>query len=658
MLGSIPPRAFKVPSLKNHSLFLRIHPQKNNSIYNPSTPQPSPKFLNSYYSPNTPLTVPVNSQHFYSRLNSYHPHPITPLFPGPPKLSTSNSPSVSAAISSFFTLNTNLQCRSLHTTNSSFKRLYLFASINSPFKYHQSRYFTNPSINRLHSRYFTNSSSKYFNSKHKSRDWKYERKIDSFNFTFKWEIAFIMSYLIYNQSANKINCDSAPFHQINHFNPSLVEPFNYSSDFPQNSSFSQTRLDILVKKSKNSKNSGTEPQVLDLAAVGIASLNKIQTSKKLKFASIFGIVLKYILPETKIILGVVATAIGAALANLMIPLITGQLINAISSSLSDDLVFDPSNSDLFINLIKPASNLMIAFFSSGVFTFAHIYFVTIFGENVSNKLKNEIFSNILSQNMAFFESSYSKHDLINRLAADMAEFKSVLKQIVTQGLKSTTLAIGAAVQLVKISPHLSTSIAIAVPIMYFGLWMYGSLLRKLRASVKRWELIELGIITESIENIKTVKSFSNEHYECELYELATSKTSAESIKFGLHLGIFQMLSNFAIGNIVLVVLCYGGHLVSTGLISSGDLVAYLMSVQNAQRALDSLGVLLGHSIKAAACANRVIHLIPPNNEPQSMHSQTGLYTASSNTASNQPKHIGSSSYIYSAATHRERTPKC
>ncbi|OMJ19875.1 ATP-binding cassette sub-family B member 8, mitochondrial, partial [Smittium culicis] len=552
MLGPIPPRAFKVTSLKNHSLFLRIKLLKTHSSYDPSTAKSSPKCFNSISSPTTPLTKPANSQHIYTRLNSYHSRPITPLFPDLSKLSTYNSPSISTTLSSFFALNTNLLSRSFHTTNIPFEHLYPKTIINPPYIYLQSRYYTSPSNNRLHSRYFSNSSFKYFNSKHKSRSWKYERKNDPPNFTFKWEIVFIMSYLIYNQSTKKMSCDSAPFHQINQFNPSLVEPFNYSSGFPQNSNFSQTRLDILVNKSKNSKNSDNEPQVLDLAAVGLASLNKIQSSKKLKFASIFGIVLKYILPETKVLLGVVATAIGAALANLMIPLITGQLINAISSSLSDDLVFDPSNSDLFINLIKPASNLMVAFISSGVFTFAHIYFVTIFGENVSNKLKNEIFANILSQNMAFFESSYSKHDLINRLAADMAEFKSVLKQIVTQGLKSTTLAIGAAVQLVRISPHLSTSIAIAVPIMYFGLWMYGSLLRKLRASVKRWELIELGIVTESIENIKTVKSFSNEHYECELYELATCKTSSESINFGLHLGIFQMLSNFAIGNIVLV----------------------------------------------------------------------------------------------------------
>jgi ATP-binding cassette subfamily B (MDR/TAP) protein 8 len=89
--------------------------------------------------------------------------------------------------------------------------------------------------------------------------------------------------------------------------------------------------------------------------------------------------------------------------------------------------------------------------------------------------------------------------------------------------------------------------------------------------------------------------------------------SASNKNMGLHIGLFQGLTNLSVGCMVLTVLYYGGSLVVRNELTSGDLMSYMLSTQTAQHSLVSLGVLFGQTIKAAASASRVfefIHLQP------------------------------------------------
>lgn len=58
----------------------------------------------------------------------------------------------------------------------------------------------------------------------------------------------------------------------------------------------------------------------------------------------------------------------------------------------------------------------------GFLTFVHITLVTIFGENVAKRLRAQLFSAIVRQDMAFFDAHRSG-ELVGRLTTDVADFK-------------------------------------------------------------------------------------------------------------------------------------------------------------------------------------------------------------------------------------------
>lgn len=113
--------------------------------------------------------------------------------------------------------------------------------------------------------------------------------------------------------------------------------------------------------------------------------------------------------------------------------------------------------------------------------------------------------------------------------------------------------------------------------------------------------------------MRTVRAFASEEREMEHYGKSCNQVATANQYMGLHIGLFQGLTNISIGCMVLTVLYYGGSLVVKNELTGGDLMSYMLSTQTAQQSLVSLGVLFGQSIKAAASASRVfefIHLQP------------------------------------------------
>ncbi|KAJ1903435.1 hypothetical protein IWQ60_012579, partial [Tieghemiomyces parasiticus] len=224
--------------------------------------------------------------------------------------------------------------------------------------------------------------------------------------------------------------------------------------------------------------------------------------------------------------------------------------------------------------------------------------------NLGQRLRRALFTSFLAQDMAFFDQHRSG-ELADRLSQDIQDFKHTFKQLVTQGLKATTLTVGSVAHLVYISPALTLAMAAVMPVLYAALYGYGRYLRALRQTTRTWEGVASGLGMEALNNVRTVRAFAAEPSETALYLDAGRRVGDCHIRFGYHMGLFRGLTTFSIGSMVLTVLYYGGYLVTTGQLRPGDLMTYMVSVQNAQRALDTLGGLMGQSLKAMGSLARI-----------------------------------------------------
>ena len=76
--------------------------------------------------------------------------------------------------------------------------------------------------------------------------------------------------------------------------------------------------------------------------------------------------------------------------------------------------------------------------------------------------------------------------------------------------------------------------------------------------------------------------------------------------FGI--GLFQGGTNLFLNSILLGTLYCGGHLLSTGQLSPGNLMAFLMATQTIQKSLSQLSLLFGTYVKGMSAGARVFEV--------------------------------------------------
>ena len=155
-------------------------------------------------------------------------------------------------------------------------------------------------------------------------------------------------------------------------------------------------------------------------------------------------------PDLLWLLGAVAAALAAALVNVRIPALLGEVVNGVSDNLEPHL------------MASRAKTLLALYAVQAGLTAAYIGALGLVGERVAERLRNDLFSSYLRQEIAFFDGE-KLGALSTRLTADVQEFKSSMKQVVSLGLRAATQVGGSLVSMYLVSPQLTVGLAVFVP---------------------------------------------------------------------------------------------------------------------------------------------------------------------------------------------------
>lgn len=224
------------------------------------------------------------------------------------------------------------------------------------------------------------------------------------------------------------------------------------------------------------------------------------------------------------------------------------------------------------------------------------------------EIRRDLFEAILIQDVEFFDENRTG-ELVNRLTADVQDFKSSFKQTISQGLRSVAQLIGGSISLFIISPQLATIALISVPTaVLFGSFL-GRSLRELSRSSQAQAEKATSVCQEALGNIRTVKSCAAENIELMFFEREIVESARLSQELGTGIAMFQALTNMFLNCMVLGTLYLGGHLMSINSITAGQLMAFLVASQGVQRSLSQGSILMGNLIRGLTAGSRVFEYL-------------------------------------------------
>ena len=108
---------------------------------------------------------------------------------------------------------------------------------------------------------------------------------------------------------------------------------------------------------------------------------------------------KFLWPDIWLLLLASLSAFAVAMVNIELPMMLGNLVNAVSS-----LSSGRHANDFFQVLKEPALKLISIYGAQAILTFAYISFLSCLGERLAERMRNALFASLVRQDIAFFDS--------------------------------------------------------------------------------------------------------------------------------------------------------------------------------------------------------------------------------------------------------------
>jgi len=297
-----------------------------------------------------------------------------------------------------------------------------------------------------------------------------------------------------------------------------------------------------------------------------------------------------------------------------VPFAMGKIIDIIYSM--DQLKNDKSKEnnhkeDIQKGLNKVCLVLVGVFALGGLANFGRVYLMRIAAQNITARLRTSVFGSIVKQEAGYFDKTKTG-ELVNRLSADSQLVSQAVTQQISDGLRSTMMTTAGIGMMFFMSPQLAfVSLSVVPPVALWAVWM-GKRVKSTSKSVQDALAQSTSVAEEKISNIRTVRAFAKENLELQRYALEMSNVLKMSQKEALVNAKFYGMTGISGNMIILTVLYYGGSLVTTDVISVGNLTSFILYAAYVGIGFNGVSTFYAEIMKALGASSRLWQIIDKN----------------------------------------------
>uniref|UniRef100_A0A7N5KNB4 ABC-type oligopeptide transporter ABCB9 n=1 Tax=Ailuropoda melanoleuca TaxID=9646 RepID=A0A7N5KNB4_AILME len=273
--------------------------------------------------------------------------------------------------------------------------------------------------------------------------------------------------------------------------------------------------------------------------------------------------LSYTKPDVAFLVAASFFLVMAALGETFLPYYTGRAIDGIVIQKS----MEQFSTAVIVMCLLAIGSSFAAGIRGGIFTL-------IFAR-LNIRLRNRLFRSLVSQEMSFFDENRTG-DLISRLTSDTTMVSDLVSQNINIFLRNTVKVTGVVVFMFSLSWQLSLVTFMGFPIIMMVSDIYGKYYKRLSKEVQNALARASSTAEETISAMKTVRSFANEEEEAEVYSRKLQQVYKLNRKEAAAYTYYVWGSGLTLLVVQVSILYYGGHLVISGQMTSGNLISFII----------------------------------------------------------------------------------
>ncbi|XP_055003351.1 ABC-type oligopeptide transporter ABCB9 isoform X2 [Sorex araneus] len=232
------------------------------------------------------------------------------------------------------------------------------------------------------------------------------------------------------------------------------------------------------------------------------------------------------------------------------------------------------------------------------------------------RLRNRLFRSLVAQETSFFDENRTG-DLISRLTSDTTMVSDLVSQNINIFLRNTVKVTGVVVFMFSLSWQLSLVTFMGFPIIMMVSDTYGKYYKRLSKEVQSALARASSTAEETISAMKTVRSFANEEEEAEAYARRLQQVYKLNRREAAAYTCYVWGSGLTLLVVQVSILYYGGHLVISGQMSSGNLISFIIYEFVLGDCMESVGSVYSGLMQGVGAAEKVFEFI--DRQPTMVH---------------------------------------
>ncbi|XP_061025081.1 ABC-type oligopeptide transporter ABCB9 isoform X4 [Eubalaena glacialis] len=241
---------------------------------------------------------------------------------------------------------------------------------------------------------------------------------------------------------------------------------------------------------------------------------------------------------------------------------------------------------------------------------------TLIFARLNIRLRNRLFRSLVSQETSFFDENRTG-DLISRLTSDTTMVSDLVSQNINIFLRNTVKVTGVVVFMFSLSWQLSLVTFMGFPIIMMVSDVYGKYYKRLSKEVQNALARASSTAEETISAMKTVRSFANEEEEAEVYSRKLQQVYKLNRKEAAAYMYYVWGSGLTLLVVQVSILYYGGHLVISGQMTSGNLISFIIYEFVLGDCMESVGSVYSGLMQGVGAAEKVFEFI--DRQPTMVH---------------------------------------
>jgi ATP-binding cassette subfamily B protein len=290
----------------------------------------------------------------------------------------------------------------------------------------------------------------------------------------------------------------------------------------------------------------------------------------------------------------------AACATLAIPAAFKQMI---------DLGFGPAAgargiknvNATFLALFAVASVLAVA-------TASRFYMVSWLGERVTADVRSAVYSHVVTQSPAFFETTQTG-EVLSRITTDTTLIQSVVGTSISLALRNSLLFLGGLVMLFITSVKLTSIILGLMVVVIVPIILFGRRVRSLSRDSQDRIADASAMAGEILNAMPTVQAYTHEKIEANRFGASVESAFQTAMRRIRARSLLTMLAIILVFGAIVFVLWLGAHAVLAGTMTGGDLGQFILYASIVAGSIGALSEVMGEAQRAAGATERLMELL-------------------------------------------------